>query len=214
MVNSILGWPRTRSISPASSTGVRELSGALRDSARTFALAKMVIRPEDLHGVDYVALSPEDRARLQLDQLCLDAGAKPNLVIERRFATTACTLALEGAGVGTVNPLAVDGFAERGLILRPFAPAVYFGSYLLFRSDMQKARLVRAFVSALMEVRNIRHQVRSARLPVREESAVCVPSVHSGGRLFANGNASAHRSLFKDDRSSASRRQNLLEPRT
>jgi DNA-binding transcriptional LysR family regulator len=119
--------------------------------------AKKVIRPEDLHGVDYVALSPEDRARLQLDQLCLDAGARPNLVIETPFAITACALALEGVGVAIVNPLAVDGFAERGLILRPFEPAVYFKSYLLFRPDMQKARLVRAFVSALMEVRNIRH---------------------------------------------------------
>lgn len=121
--------------------------------------AKKVIRPEDLHGVDYVALSPEDRARLQLDRLCLDAGARPNLVIETPFAITACALALEGVGVGIVNPLAVDGFGERGLILRLFEPAVYFKSYLLFRPDMQKARLVRAFVSALMEVRNIRHQV-------------------------------------------------------
>jgi DNA-binding transcriptional LysR family regulator len=117
---------------------------------------RTVIRPEDLHGIDYVALSPEDRARLQLDQLCFDVGAKPNLVIETPFAITACALALEGVGVGIVNPLAVDGFAERGLILRPFEPAVYFKSYLLFRPDMQKARLVRAFVSALMAVRNTR----------------------------------------------------------
>ena len=64
-----------------------------------------------------------------------------------------------GSEVAIVNPLAVDGFAERGLILRPFEPPVYFKSYLLFRPDMQKARLVRAFVSALMEVRNIRHPV-------------------------------------------------------
>lgn len=118
--------------------------------------AKKVIRPEDLDGVDYVALSPEDRARLQLDRLCEGAGAKLNLVIETPFAITACALALEGVGVGIVNPLAVDGFAERGLILRPFEPAVYFKSYLLFRPDMQKARLVRAFVSALMQVRNTR----------------------------------------------------------
>lgn len=121
--------------------------------------AKKIIRPEDLDGVDYVALSPEDRARLQLDRLCREANAKPNLVIETPFAITACALALEGVGVAIVNPLAVDGFAERGLILRPFEPAVYFKSYLLFRPDMQKARLVRAFVSALMQVRNARHQL-------------------------------------------------------
>lgn len=59
-----------------------------------------------------------------------------------------------------MNPLAIDGFAERGLIFRPFEPAVYFKSYLLFRPDMQKARLVRAFVSSLLAVRNVRSAVR------------------------------------------------------
>ncbi|MCQ1775840.1 LysR substrate-binding domain-containing protein [Neorhizobium galegae] len=118
---------------------------------------KKVIHPSDFHGVDYVALSPDDRARLQFDRLCEEAGSKPNLAIETPFAITACTLALEGVGVGIVNPLAVDGFAQRGLILRPFEPAVYFKSFLLFRPDMQKAILVRAFVTALLEVRNSRN---------------------------------------------------------
>ncbi|KKX24887.1 LysR substrate-binding domain-containing protein [Rhizobium sp. LC145] len=118
--------------------------------------SRKVIRPEDLHEVDYVALSPEDRARLQFDRLCGEAGSKPNLVIETPFAITACALALEGVGVAIVNPLAVDGFEDRGLALRPLEPAVYFKSYLLFRPDMQKASLVRAFVAALMDARNSR----------------------------------------------------------
>jgi DNA-binding transcriptional LysR family regulator len=121
---------------------------------------KNVIHPADFDGVDYVALSPEDRARLQFDKLCEEAGAKPSLAIETPFAITACTLALEGVGVAIVNPLAVDGFAQRGLILRPFEPAVYFKSYLLFRPDMQKARLVREFVASLFEVRNARNSLR------------------------------------------------------
>lgn len=122
--------------------------------------AKQTIRPEDFDGVDYVALSPEDRARLQFDRLCEEAGAKPNLVIETPYAITACALILEGVGVGIVNPLAIDGFAQRGVLFRPFEPAVYFKSYLLFRPDMQKARLVRAFVSSLFEVRNTRPSSR------------------------------------------------------
>lgn len=122
--------------------------------------AKEVVHPADFDGVDYVALSPEDRARLRFDKLCEEAGAKPNLAIETPFAITACTLALEGVGVAIVNPLAVDGFAQRGLILRPFEPAVYFKSYLLFRPDMQKARLVREFVTCLLEVRNTRNSMR------------------------------------------------------
>lgn len=119
------------------------------------ALKKRIL-PSDLHGVNYIALSPEDRARLQFDRLCAEADCKPNLVVETPFAITACALALEGIGVAIVNPLSVDGFQERGLVLRPLEPAVYFKSYLLFRPDMQKARLVRAFVSELLEVRNLR----------------------------------------------------------
>lgn len=118
-----------------------------------------VVTPRDFHEVDYVALSAEDRARLQLERYCAEAGSKPTLVIETPFSHTACALSLEGIGVAIVNPLAVDGFADRGLIFRPFEPAVYFKSYLLFRPDMQKARLVRAFVSSLLEVRNTRSSV-------------------------------------------------------
>ncbi|APO68959.1 LysR family transcriptional regulator protein [Rhizobium gallicum] len=117
---------------------------------------RSVVRPIDFHEVDYVALSPEDRARLQFDRYCAEAGSKPNLVIETPFAITACALALEGVGLAIVNPLAVDGFADRGLVFRPFEPSVYFKSYLLFRPDVQKASLVRAFVGALMNVRNAR----------------------------------------------------------
>ncbi|MGN7295224.1 LysR substrate-binding domain-containing protein [Rhizobium sp. SAFR-030] len=124
--------------------------------------AKKIIGPADFDGVDYVALSPEDRARLKFDALCREAGARPNLVIETPFAITACALSLEGVGVGIVNPLSIDGFSERGLVFRPFEPAVYFKSYLLFRPDVQKARLVRAFVAALFEVRNTRHRVAVA----------------------------------------------------
>lgn len=117
---------------------------------------RSTITPRDFDGVDYVALSSGDKARIQFEKLCEDAGAKPNLVIETPFASTACALALEGVGIALVNPLATDGFEERGVVFRPFEPSVYFKSYLLFRPDLQKALLVRAFASALFEVRNAR----------------------------------------------------------
>jgi len=121
--------------------------------------SKRTIKPSDFDGIDYIALSPEDRARLQFERLCGEAGARLQLVIETPFTLTACALALEGIGIAIVNPLSIDGFAERGVVFRPFEPAVFFKSYLLFRPDMQKARLVRAFVSALLEVRNTRQHI-------------------------------------------------------
>lgn len=115
-----------------------------------------VVGPADLDGVSYIALSPEDRARLRLSQACERAGSRPHLVTETPNSATVCALALEGVGVGLVNPLAADGFVERGLVFRPFKPDVPFKSHLLFRPDVQKGRIVRAFVAALFKARNTR----------------------------------------------------------
>jgi DNA-binding transcriptional LysR family regulator len=117
---------------------------------------RKTIRPTDLDGADYIALSPEDRARLRLHQICEQAGVKPRLVAETPNSATVYALALEGVGIGIVNPLAADGFPQRGLVLRPFKPEVPFRSHLLFRPDIQKGRIVRAFVTALFKARNTR----------------------------------------------------------
>ncbi|MFC7400664.1 LysR substrate-binding domain-containing protein [Chelatococcus sp. GCM10030263] len=117
---------------------------------------RKTIGPADLDGVDYIALSPEDRARLRLHQICEQAGVAPRLVAETPNSATVCALALEGVGIGIVNPLAADGFPQRGLVLRPFKPEVPFRSHLLFRPDIQKGRIVRAFVAALFKARNTR----------------------------------------------------------
>ena len=63
-----------------------------------------VIRPQDLDGVPFVALAPEDRARARMAQVFNAAGVRPNIVVETPFSGTVCALALEGAGIGLVNP--------------------------------------------------------------------------------------------------------------
>lgn len=52
------------------------------------------------------------------------------------------------------NPLATEGFVERGLILRPFRPKIAFKSLLPFRPDNQRATLVQNFTKGLFELRN------------------------------------------------------------
>lgn len=122
--------------------------------------AKAMIRPEDLHNQPFIALSPEDRARQRMTSIFEEAGCKPQIVVETPNSSTICALALEGVGVGLVNPAAAEGFSERGLVFRRFNPEVYFKSYLLFRPDAQKARLVTHFVGELMKARKIRIDVK------------------------------------------------------
>lgn len=113
-----------------------------------------VIRPQDLHGVPMIGLAPEDRARQRIDAAMRAEGVEPDYLVETPSATTICALVLAGTAPGFVSPPAVTGFLERGLILRPFEPAIHFRHYLLFRPDAQKARLLRDFIAALFTERN------------------------------------------------------------
>ena len=112
-----------------------------------------VIRPLDLDGQPFVALAPEDRARGRLNAVLEEAGARPDIVVETPNSATVCALALEGVGIGLANPLAIEGFVERGLLLRPFEPDVYFKTFMLFRPDAQKASLIRKLIAELLHAR-------------------------------------------------------------
>ncbi|EFH12384.1 LysR substrate binding domain protein, partial [Pseudoroseomonas cervicalis ATCC 49957] len=116
--------------------------------------ARAVIRPADLDGVPFIALSAEDRARGRFDAVLGAAGVAPKIVVETPFAATVCALALEGVGVGLAQAVAAEGYLARGLVLRPFEPEVYFKTYLLFRPDTQKSILVKHFIAALLAARD------------------------------------------------------------
>lgn len=111
-----------------------------------------VVTAADLDNIAFIALAPEDRARARMTEAFDAAGVKPQIVVETPNSATICALALAGVGLGLVNPAAADGFEDRGLILRPFEPAVYFKAHILFRPDAQRAKLVREFSNALTDV--------------------------------------------------------------
>lgn len=114
-----------------------------------------VIRPADLHGLPFVALAPEDRARERMTRVFEEADVEPQIVVETPSGSTVCALVLNGVGVGLVNPASAEGYEARGVVFRRFEPEIYFKSYLLFRPDAQKARLVKHFVAELIKARKI-----------------------------------------------------------
>ena len=116
--------------------------------------ARDALGPQDLAGRPMIGLAPEDRARHRFDAILSEAGVAPDYVIETPSSATACALAMSGDAVALVNPIVADCFAARGLVLRPFEPAVTFRSLLLFRPDAQRSKLVKDFVRCLFDLRN------------------------------------------------------------
>lgn len=110
---------------------------------------------EHLHQQPFIALSAGDKTREALDMLFEEHGVEPDIRIETPNSSTICALALEGAGIGVINPIAADGFAERGLVIRPLSSSIYFKSHLIFRPDVQKSTIVSGMTAALMRARNL-----------------------------------------------------------
>lgn len=113
-----------------------------------------LIRPQHLDGERFIALAPEDTVRRQVDDVLTATGVRPKIVMETPNSATVCALAMEGIGVGLVNPYATDGYALRGVVFRPFSAAVHFKILMIFRPGVPKPRLVRDLVSALISARN------------------------------------------------------------
>lgn len=101
------------------------------------------VRPGDLHGASFIALSPDDTARREADALFKAGGVEPRIVLETPFSSNVCAMALAGLGCGLVNPVTAENYVARGLILRPFDAEVHFRYLMLFPSSQRQSRIVR-----------------------------------------------------------------------
>lgn len=116
---------------------------------------KDVIRPEDLQGQDFIALAPEDTTRRQADQIFAEHGVLPKIVLETPYSTTICAMVDAGLGCGMVNPLTAEPYLGKGLVLRPFEPAIHFRTLLLLPPNSKPSRIVSDFIEELMKLQNL-----------------------------------------------------------
>lgn len=111
-----------------------------------------VIRPQDLHGEDFIALAPEDTTRQEAERLFAAAGARPKIVLETPYSTTVCAMVQAGIGVGLVNRLTAEIYLDHGLTLRPFEPALYFRTLMLLPPNRQPSRILQDFIDELLKL--------------------------------------------------------------
>lgn len=108
-----------------------------------------VIRPADLDGEPFIALSPEDTTRRAAEAVFFRENIKPKMVLETPFSTTICAMVQAGLGVGMVNPMTAEPYLGKGLSLRPFEPAIYFRTLLLLPPNRLPSRIVSDFIDEI-----------------------------------------------------------------
>ena len=110
---------------------------------------KKIIEPQDLVGMPFVSLNPEDAARQRLEVKLSAAGVQLATVVHTPYAITVCELALRGVGVGIVFPVAALDFIERGLVMRRFGLDVEFTSHLAFTPGRPLSNEVKQFLTSM-----------------------------------------------------------------
>ncbi|MCC7486780.1 MAG: LysR family transcriptional regulator [Burkholderiales bacterium] len=123
---------------------------------------KRSLRARDLAGAPLFLLTRGDVTRRRLDEVLAAAEVAVEPAVETTYGATVCALALEGVGVGVVNPLIAGGFASRGLVIKPLEPAVYFEIFLLYPLHAPPSRLAREFEGLVREALHSETHIRIA----------------------------------------------------
>ncbi len=85
-----------------------------------------VVHVSDLHGEDFIAMDGGGRSRMRIDRLAEMHNVRFVVRAETRLSGIVCGLVSSGLGMSICDPFTAREFAGRGVIARPFEPAVDF----------------------------------------------------------------------------------------
>lgn len=114
------------------------------------------VTPADLEGEPFIALSPDDTVRRRIERTLEEAQLQTRTVVETQYSEVVCNLALEGVGIGIANAMTYKAsqFESRGLVARPFIPAIPFRALILTSKDRLKSTRAETLIAALHDARN------------------------------------------------------------
>jgi DNA-binding transcriptional LysR family regulator len=112
--------------------------------------AKTAVRAEDLHDETLIVLSKFFSYGQHPVGLALQPVRRTQW-IETPLASIACVFVSEGMGVAIVDPFSASEFVGKGIVLRPFVPAMMVGSALVHASDRPLSILAAEFHAAFLE---------------------------------------------------------------
>jgi DNA-binding transcriptional LysR family regulator len=115
---------------------------------------KSTITPSDLADEPFLALSPEDTARLAMDKILAEHGVRPRILVETPYGLTIAILAAKGMGIGLVNSSVLADRMIDGIVARPFEPSVHFRALILRPPDGINSTLIADFTAELYAARN------------------------------------------------------------
>ena len=107
---------------------------------------RAAITAADLDDVPLVSLNRDHSHTRNLREAFERAGARFNMRVETRQFAPACIMVAEGVGAAIVSPIDAAEYAGRGLVIRPFEPAIAFGLGILYPAYRPRSLILSEFV--------------------------------------------------------------------
>jgi DNA-binding transcriptional LysR family regulator len=113
---------------------------------------KPQIHPMDLKSEKLILLGRNRPFRVQLDQMFLQAGIRPEILIETQAVSAACSFVREGLGITIANALLARGESGDGLVCRPFSSKLQHSFSLAYLKNPSRPRTLATFSHHIHEV--------------------------------------------------------------
>lgn len=107
--------------------------------------AKGSVTLQDLQNERFVAFSPNNLTRLQVDELFETNGVKPSIVLDATTARNVCEFVAAGAGVTIAHPLTIGDALRMQVCVLPLRPTIDTGFQLCRPRECRNLALVEAF---------------------------------------------------------------------
>ncbi len=110
-----------------------------------------VVKAEDLNNEAFISIIPDTFLRRRVDQVFERLGIQRRLTIETQSGAAICDLVAAGLGVSVVDVFTASAFADKGVVMKPFLPAIKLDFGLLLPVQRPQSRAVDTLIAALQE---------------------------------------------------------------
>jgi len=108
--------------------------------------SKRTIHVKDLDHQPLILLGKGRASRQQLDAAFQDAGVTMNVRVETHTVSSACAFARDGTGIAIINEILGVQYADRGVVLRRFAPNFTHEYAFMTAADAPMRRVTQRFL--------------------------------------------------------------------
>jgi DNA-binding transcriptional LysR family regulator len=109
------------------------------------------VAPTDLANEQFISIIPDTVLRRRVDQVFNELGVERQLNIETQSGAAICDMVAAGLGVSIVEVFTASAFADKGVILKPFRPAIRLQFGMLLPVKRPPSHAVEVLIEALRD---------------------------------------------------------------